>query len=121
LKAGERNLTDGIIVASFIESSGFYSADQTELAVREILATFLEKIAEEIYGGPAGLSAHAEREEILHTATRTEVRDTGQVILAEFRDLREVILQRPSRDDGGSLAQIRERVLDAKVDEARDL
>src|SRR5262245_41313301 len=98
LKAGERNLTDGVIVASFIEVGGFYVADQTEPSAREILTTFLEKIEEEIYGSPAGLSAHAEREEILHEQTRTAVRELQRTFTAEMKHL-ELRIQRPTPDD----------------------
>jgi hypothetical protein len=120
LKAGDRNLTDKMIVASFVQCSGFYAAEQTEMAAEQILATFLEKIEEEIYSSTTGLSAHAQREENLHEQTRTEVRDLGEM-LKVHTDRVELLIQRITPDDTVSTAQLQDRLLHAKVDEARDL
>lgn len=121
LRAGERHLTDAAVVSSFIEHGGFYAAAQTESLAREILTTFLAKAEEELYGSDAGLSVHAQREEILHAQTQAAVHEGRQTAMAEIRSLREVILQRLPPDDISLPAQLRERVLHAKVDAARSL
>jgi hypothetical protein len=76
-KAGDRILSDLSIVRSFIESTDFYMEDaaETQRAAKRIIAAFAKRLQHEIYSSPSGISALANREEVLHDRTHRSVLD----------------------------------------------
>ena len=72
--AGERDF-DNEIVTSFIRLGDFYMEDEVEFfdLSRDILGAFLAELSDGIYRGYDGLTALANRQEVLHGETRSAI------------------------------------------------
>jgi len=124
VRAGERNLTDANVVSAFITVSSFYAGQETVALAQQVIETFVQKVVEELYTASGGLSVHASREEVLHARSQDLIQETGQSINAQLSIIRqgqEKILRHLPPDDTGTLPALREKILHARVDEARSL
>ena len=122
---GERE-PDDLIVDEFIEASGFFLPDESELRIRarEIVVAFVDELANAIYNSNEGVSLLAGRMETLHAEAREDMR----VIL---RVVEEINSTRPSFEVATSIPDVpassasplssEDEKLVGKTDSARDL
>jgi DNA replication protein DnaC len=83
LKAGE-TLEINEYLRSFLATTDFYAAEETESDALKVLSNFLERVVEEIYKAEGGIVAVANRQEVLHAETR---QDTHKVVEGAVEEL----------------------------------
>src|ERR1044072_5303619 len=124
LKAGDRNLTDEAVISSFVRVSGFYMGgeDETRAVAQEVVTLFVKNLEREIYDAPGGVSALANRGEVQHAETLGAVQQTRHDVIAEITSLRDLLLKNTASADEASHARgVKDQLLHAKVDAARDV
>ncbi len=123
--AGEREPDDQII-AEFIESSGFFLPDASELEnlAREIVVAFVAELANAIYNSNEGISLLAGRLEIHHEENREGIRD----VLRGLEEIKSTNLLAPTvrsipdvPNSPASTQSSSDKKLARKIDLARDL
>ena len=118
LKSGEKDLSGDEIVAAFINDSNFFAGSETEQYALKILATFAEKLDQEIYRSEDGMVHLANRMEMLHVKTGEKVAE--QLLVGLNEKLSRLQLPLPS-DNIDTVPEVKEKMLHAKIDLARDL
>jgi tetratricopeptide (TPR) repeat protein len=128
LKAGDRNLTDNTVINSFVQIGGFYmgSDEETHAVSQEIVTEFVKNLEREIYNSPGGISALANRAEVLQEETLDAVQQSQQEVMShmtnEISSLKDLLLKNSLSTDGASRSQdVKEQLLNARVDVARDV
>jgi tetratricopeptide (TPR) repeat protein len=125
-RAGERNLTDDVVVDSFIQATGFYlgDADETSRVASEVITSFLKNVEEEVYNSAGGVGALASRGEVQHAEALEAIEQSNREIIGHFSRelsaLEEQLVQSALSADGTERSrEVSERLLHARVDEAR--
>ena len=124
--AGERYFDDEG-VASFINEGGFYLpiAEERTAIAREIVATFITELSGALLRSDDPFVALANRQEILHVDTRSEIVGEMNVgfaaVTAELRSMRAAAMALPGASKPGNHTNPDHRALEAKIDLARDL
>jgi tetratricopeptide (TPR) repeat protein len=125
-KRGDRSITTKSIIESFVQVTDFYNADDTESSAATVLEIFNDQLQKEVYKSEEGLSTVANRQEELHVETREQTR----ALLTQNKE--EIVEQLSERvgetfkgilatNDAAKSAEIRDRVLAARIEEARQL
>jgi tetratricopeptide (TPR) repeat protein len=125
-KRGDRSITTKSIIESFVQISDFYNDDDTQSSAQSVLITFNDQLQEQIYKSEEGLSTLANRQEELHFETREQTR----TLLAQSNE--EIVEQLSGKvgetfkgilatNDAAKSAEIRDKVLGARIEEARQL
>lgn len=121
-KRGDRSITDGTIVESFVQISGFYNEDETHSSAQSVLIVFNEQLQEQIYKSEEGLSTLANRQEELHIETRDQARtmliQNAEQVVERLEETFKGIL---ATNDAAKSAEIRDKVLAARIEEGRQL
>jgi tetratricopeptide (TPR) repeat protein len=121
VKNGQRDLTDASLISSFIQTTEFYCGENTEQVARQVLTTFVQKILEQLYMTEAGLAIHAEREEVHHIEQLGAIGQAKNEMSTEFRNMMEMVRQRLPPKDWEESPEVKEKILFAKIDQARNL
>jgi tetratricopeptide (TPR) repeat protein len=128
LKAGDRNLTDNTIINSFVQIGEFYmgSDEETHAVAKEIVTKFVKSLEQEIYNAPGGIGALANRAEVLQEETLDAVQQSQQEVIShmtsEISSLKDLILKTSLLADEASRSHdVKEQLLNARVDAARDV
>lgn len=116
IKDGRRDLSIDNVVSLFT-GCGFFMGAETESYALQILATFATRIEEALLLSDAGLTVLAKRQEVLHSESREMFGKIGVGIIDGIRRQQYVI---PS-DDIEKVPEVKEKLLHAKIDTARDL
>ena len=117
IKNGVRDLTVDSVFSLFMETCGFYVGEETESYALEILVTFASKIEEELLRTDDGLLMISKRQEVLHAESRESLGKLGVGIIDGIKKLQYA----PPSDDIEKVPEVKEKILHAKIDTARDL
>jgi len=117
-QAGSKPEVDDQAVAAFLEATDFHHGENTETVAAEILEVFFACLARAHYADKEGTHFLAVRNENL-------IESTGDHILSAVAevhaDIQEIMARRVATDDSDGSRVPAEAVLDARVDDARDL
>lgn len=116
LRNGQKDLSGDDIVSVFIKESGFFAGSETEHYALKILATLATKLDQEIYRSEDGIAHLANRIEALHVKAGEKV----EQVLVGLVNLSRQQLPLPS-DNIDAIPEVKEKMLHAKIDIARDL
>ncbi len=124
LKAGDRDLSDETVVSSFVQVGGVYvgSDEETRAVAQEVVTQFVKNLEREVYDAPGGVSALANRGEVQHAETLGAVQQSRHDVIAEISSLKELLLKNTaSADEASHTRDVKDQLLHAKVDAARDV
>ena len=130
LHAGERDVVEEEVIASFVAEGGFHEGPEDEgaHAAADLLVAFLAELLGVLYRGEEALPAHVNRVETLHTEHESRSAARFESFQTEVKD--EISRLRSSIETAGLLAEPTEPgaltdpehlALGEKVDFARDL
>lgn len=121
MSAGGRAFADDSIIDPFIGTGEFYAGENTRSMAGQVLALFFQKLEAEIIRSPDGLVAVAGRQEVLHEQTRAAFQDSNRQIVADVGEMnaKMTAIQSSLSDKSVSPQEVQERILHARVDEAR--
>ncbi len=125
-KRGDRSISTKSIIESFIQLTDFYNEDDTQSSARTVLTTFNDQLQREIYKSEEGLSTVANRQEELHVETREQTRalltQNKEEMVEQLSDkVGETFRGILATNDAAKSAEIRDKVLGARIEEARQL
>ena len=125
-KRGNRSITNDAIIDSFIQIGGFYNGGDTQSSAQAILIAFNHQLQEHIYNSEEGLSTLANRQEELHVETREQTRtlltQNKEEIVEQLSDrVGETLKGILITNETAKLAEIRDEVLAARIEAARQL
>ncbi len=118
LEQGERDFTDDDIVASFIDTTGFYVEEDTPPRAYEVLKAFARALNREIYASKHGLGYFASRTELQYDELMRAIQGLQRQPADTFEQKR---LQSLPADGTSEVVDVKEQIYNARIDDARIL